>query len=192
MHSRAPDAPEPSDAELVSRARGGDRRAFDVLVRRYAPRVFGLVLKWIRDRDQAEEIAQDAFVRAWKGLDRFQGGEEFRSWVFRIAVNAAADELRARKRHRPVPLEEVSEADLGSASGPDPGEAIDAQRLGRRLENALSRLGPEFRAVLLLRAREEMSYEEIASTLQIPAGTVMSRLARARQQLRSLLEEEGS
>jgi RNA polymerase sigma-70 factor, ECF subfamily len=192
MQSRRPDAPEPSDADLVSRARAGDRRAFDVLVRRYAPRVFGLVLKWVHDRDQAEEIAQDAFVRAWKGLDRFEGGEEFRAWVFRIAVNAAADELRARKRHRPVPLEDVSEAELGSVTDPDPAEAIDAQRLGRRLENALDRLSPEYRAVLLLRAREELSYEEIASTLRIPAGTVMSRLARARRQLRSLLEEEGS
>jgi RNA polymerase sigma-70 factor (ECF subfamily) len=190
MRAGEPRSSELDDAALVDRARGGDRRAYDALVHRYAPRVFGLVLRWMHDRDDAEEVAQTAFVRAWQALPKFHGGEEFRAWLFRIAVNAANDELRARKRHRPVRMEDVDEAELDAAAGtaPDPAEAARAARLGERLDTALARLSEEHRAVLLLRAREEMSYAEIAATLKIPAGTVMSRLARARKELRALLE----
>ena len=185
-----PSREEPADAELARRARAGERAAFDALVRRYSGRVFGLVLRWMRDPEDAREIAQEAFVRAWRGLPRFEGGEEFRGWLFRIAVNAANDELRARKRHGGVNLDDVPESQLGSAQPEDPLDEMEGERLAGRLERALARLNDEHRAVLLLRAREEMSYEEIAHALDIPRGTVMSRLARARARLRELLAEE--
>ena len=182
----------PEDADLVARARQGDRRAFDELVRRYSRRVFGLVLRWVKDADDAEEIAQEAFIRAWRALPKFEGGAEFRAWLFRIAVNTATDELRARKRRRSVPLDDVSESELGAAPAEDPAETLQGERLGERLERAMARLSDEHRLILLLRAREEMSYEEIAHTLAVPKGTVMSRLARARTQLKALLDQEST
>ncbi len=171
-------------------ARLGDRLAFEGLVARYSRRVYGLAYRWMRGADDAEDIAQIAFVKAWQSLATFQGGEEFRAWIFRIAVNAATDELRARKRRRPVPIEDVNELELGATSGEEPGDRVHGERLAERLDAAMARLGEEHRVVLLLRAREEMSYDEIAAALGIPRGTVMSRLSRARAQLRALLQEE--
>jgi RNA polymerase sigma factor (sigma-70 family) len=184
----APDA-APPDAHLVALARGGDRRAFEVLVRRYSPRVFGLALRHVRSRDYAEDITQESLVRAWQGLRSFRGGEEFRGWLFRIAVNLARDHLRARRRHPPVPLEEASELELGASPAAAPDEELERRQLSERLEGALARLGEEHREILLLRAMEEMSYDEMSAVLRIPRGTVMSRLARARARLRGLLEE---
>ncbi len=182
--------PGAADATLVERARAGDRRAFDELARRYSRRLFGLVLRWTRDPDQAQDLTQEALVRAWRGLARFEGGQEFRSWLFRIALNLATDQARARRRHRSVPLSEMTEGELGEAPGERTEERLDREQLAGRLEAGLARLSPEHRAVLLLRAREEMSYDEIAATLGVPRGTVMSRLARARLQLRAWLEQE--
>ncbi|HVP38156.1 MAG TPA: sigma-70 family RNA polymerase sigma factor [Candidatus Saccharimonadales bacterium] len=173
----------------MAEVRAGDRRAFEILVRRYSGRVFGLALRHVRSRDEAEEITQESLVRAWQGLRAFRGGEEFRAWLFRIAVNLARDRLRARRRHPPVPLEEVGEAELGAAPGAGPEEELESRQLTERLERALARLGEEHREILLLRALEEMSYQEMSAVLRVPAGTVMSRLARARMRLRELLEE---
>ena len=181
---------EISDSELVAKARSGDRPAFEALVARYSRRVFGLAFKWMKNREDAEEITQIAFVRAWQGLPNFLGGEEFRGWLFRIAVHAATDELRSRKRRKSVPLDDVSELELGSTSPDETDLGLDARDLAERLDTALGLLREEYRLVLLLRAREEMSYDEIAATLGIPIGTVMSRLARARGQLRNLLQEK--
>ena len=179
-----------TDSDLVAKARAGNRPAFEALVSRYSRRVFGLAYKWMRSREDAEEITQIAFVKAWQGLPNFQGGEEFRGWLFRIAVHSAADELRSRKRRRSVPLEDVSELELGSTAPEEADLAMDAEELAERLDQALGQLREEYRLVLLLRAREEMSYDEMAKTLGVPIGTVMSRLARARGQLRSLMQEK--
>jgi RNA polymerase sigma-70 factor (ECF subfamily) len=182
--------PAPTDADLVALARGGDRRAFEALLRRYASRLFGLALRHLRNRDEAEDIVQETFVRAWQGLPAFRGGEEFRGWLFRICVNQARDRLRARRRRPTTPLEDVPEPELGVSPGPAPDEELEQRMLEERLDRALERLGLEHREILLLRALEELSYDEIAAVLRIPRGTVMSRLARARARLRALLEEE--
>jgi RNA polymerase sigma factor (sigma-70 family) len=179
----------PPDAELVRRARGGDRPAFETLLRRYSPRVFGLALRHVRDRDEAGDIVQETFVKAWQGLEHFRGGEEFRGWLFRICVNQARDRLRARRRHPQTPLEDAAELELVASPGAGPDEELEERQLTERLDRALALLGAEHREILLLRAVEEMSYDEMASVLRVPRGTVMSRLARARARLRTLLEE---
>ena len=182
-------SPERSDAELVVRARDGERGAFEALMRRYGPRVRGLARRYLLDPDEAADAVQDTFVHAWQGLGSFRGGEEFRGWLFRICVNLARDRLRARRRHPAVPLEEVPEPELGPAADPPPDQQLDRRLLAERLERAMARLGPEHREILVLRAVEEMSYDEMAAVLRIPRGTVMSRLARARMRLRELMEE---
>jgi RNA polymerase sigma-70 factor, ECF subfamily len=181
--------PESPDATLVALARGGDRRAFEELLRRYSPRVFALALRHMRDRDDAGDVVQETFVRAWQGLGAFRGGEEFRGWLFRICVNQARDRLRSRKRHPSTPLEDVGEAELGTDPGHGPDQELESRLMTERLDRALEKLDEPHREILLLRAMEEMSYDEIASVLRIPRGTVMSRLARARTRLRTLMEE---
>ncbi|MBI5837068.1 MAG: sigma-70 family RNA polymerase sigma factor [Candidatus Eisenbacteria bacterium] len=184
-----PETPPADDAALVARARQGDRAAFDGLVRRHAPRIFGLALRLVRDRDEAEDVVQEACVKAWLGLSAFHGGVEFRAWLLRIALNAARDHLRARRRRPDVPLDLAPEPELRETARALPDEELERRMFSERVARAVDRLGPEHREILLLRAVEELSYDEMAAALEIPRGTVMSRLARARERLRALLDE---
>ncbi len=175
-----------SDERLVAAARSGDHAAFNELVRRYQQLVFAVSLRLLRDRDLAEDVTQEAFVRAYLSLDRFRGSN-FRAWVLRIAHNAALDLLRATARRPHAPLEVVPEL-----PGPEPGEtsAAEYQGLVVALEAALAALPPDQRAVVILADVEGLSYDEVAEILAIPVGTVKSRLARARVRLRALLAND--
>jgi len=174
-----------SDASLVAAAQAGDQEAFAALVERYQGLVFAVCYRLLGDRDAAEDIAQDAFVRAYLALDRFRG-TNFRAWVLRIAHNAALDYLRSLSRHRQVPLDRAPEerVELESPSPVEQGGLVAA------LEAALAALPPEQRAVVLLVDVEGLPYEEVAAVLGVPVGTVKSRLARARVRLRALLEAD--
>ena len=168
------------DDDWVRRAQAGDRKAFSELVRRYQDRVYRHLLRMLGSHDDALELTQDAFVKAWQALPQWQPEAQFRTWLIRIANNTALDALRRRKLVEFVPLEDSFDA---PDSGPDPERQAQATQEVRQLEASLKRLAPEHREILLLREVEEMSYEEIGRVLSLSEGTVKSRLARARTAL---------
>jgi RNA polymerase sigma-70 factor (ECF subfamily) len=183
--ARPPQAgPGPDETFLLARARQGDLAAFEEVVRRHQRRVYGVALRIVRAHDVADDVAQETFVRAWRSLDRFDLGRPFGPWVCRIAANLAVNHVRsprAREEGLPEGHAEVPSADPGPL-----GTVLDAEAK-RVLDEAVDRLSPEQRAVFVLRAVEEMSYEEIAGALGINPGTVMSRLFRARARLAKTL-----
>jgi RNA polymerase sigma-70 factor (ECF subfamily) len=176
-----PDAGSADDeAFLVGRARHGDLSAFEEIVRRHRRRVYGVALRIVRCHETAEDVAQEAFVRAWRGLERFDLGRPFAPWVCRIAANLALNHVRS-PRMREQPLPEGREESPASDSGPLE-TMLDAEAR-RVLDEALGALPAEQRAVLVLRVFEELSYDEIAGALGLSPGTVMSRLFRGRERL---------
>lgn len=169
------------DNALAVRAREGDRNAFAELVRRHQDRVFRFLVRLTGSRDDALDVAQDSFLRAWQALPGWRPEAKFGTWLFQIARNAALDLLRRRGTVEvatdPAALPEQWR------HGDDPFVRLDGTQRVRLLERALAELSPEHREILLLREIEEMGYEEIAATLDLTEGTVKSRLARARTAL---------
>lgn len=172
-----------AESELIVRAQGGDQRAFAALVRRYQDRVFRFILRLVGTREDAMDLTQETFMKAHQALPGWRPEAQFRTWLFRIAHNAALDVLRRRKHVEFVSVDDLPAGDEGHALR-DPARRPE-QRLADRqsielLERALRDLPAEQREILLLRELEDMSYAEIAATLGIAEGTVKSRLARAR------------
>ena len=176
------------DSDLVAWSKAGDLEAFGELVRRYQKPVFRIVLRMVRSPDDADDLTQDTFVRAHRGLKTFKDEYDFHPWLYRIAVNQAINFLNKRKRQAAADLDEVPEGDIRAGPEPEsPLQSASRQELLTRLETALDKLPEEQRTVFLLRVQEGLSYEEIAETMDTPKGTVMSRLARARMALRKHL-----
>lgn len=171
---------EPTDGACITLAQQGDRNAFGTLVRRYQTPVYRFVLRMVGSHDEAMELTQDIFVKAWQALPAWQPEAQFRTWLFHIASNTAMDALRRRKIVEFVPLEEDYDA---PHAGAGPEAQLQAKQRIRALEASLQRLPPDQREIVLLREVEGMSYGEIGATLRISAGTVKSRLARAREAL---------
>lgn len=174
------------DDGLVRRCRRGDRAAFGELVTLHQDRVYRLAMGMVGP-DAAEDVAQRAFIKAWQGIDRFDGRSAFGTWLHRIAVNLCLDELRRTARFRPLPLDDT----VPAAGEPDPAEEL-AERdelAGRReaLAWALEQMPTEDRLILHLRTVDERSYEEIARMLDLNSRTVGTRLFRARVRLRALI-----
>jgi len=180
------------DHSLVQACRDGRTEAFGILVERYQRRLYPTVLRLVGSAEDAEDILQDAFFRAFEKLDQFQGESSFYTWVYRIAVNLALSGQRRRRvrsvfrlgRKPPVsrglhPADESAEA--------DPSVRLERAERERIVEAALNRLGPEHRAVVVLKDFDGRRYEEISAILNIPVGTVRSRLHRARCELRDRL-----
>jgi len=178
------DEPGPKDGELARRAAGGDDAAFAELVRRHAPRVRALCSATLGGPSEAEDAAQEAFLKAHRALARFSGQASFGTWLHRIAVNHCLDVLRAAGRRRSESLDALLEAD-GSALGGVLSEASPAKALEDRdtVKRLLARLNPEQRLALTLREAEGLSYEEIASVMACSLDSVKSRLKRARIEL---------
>lgn len=185
---------EIDDLALVLRAKEGDQRAFKLLVERYQRKVYAVAHGMVKDREEALDIAQEAFVKVHRNLDRFKGDSAFYTWLYRITRNLAIDRIRAR-RNESVGFDEA----VGSEDSPEPGflsTRLDAdpqksalrRELAGKLEDALAQLPVKHREILLLREVEGMSYEDLAATLDIPKGTVMSRLFHARSKMQKLLE----
>ncbi|MGF1505657.1 MAG: sigma-70 family RNA polymerase sigma factor [Chloroflexi bacterium] len=171
------------ELDLIERAQTGDRHAFSELVRRYRAAVIRVVYRMCGDSHVAEDAAQEAFIRAWMHLPRYQPRSAFRSWLYRIATNAALDVLRRQK-----PTTDIDELPLCDTTlGPE--RVMVVEERASLVREAVMALSPASRAALILREYEGMSYQEIADTLEIPIGTVMSRLNYARKQLRILLED---
>lgn len=185
----SPAIKEATDAELVARSKEADTAAFGELVSRYQKPVFRIILRMVKSQDDADDLTQDTFVRAHRGLKTFKEEYDFHPWLYRIAVNQAINFINKRKRQAAVDLDEVPESDL-ETPGPEaesPLQSASRRELMEHLDGALERLPEEQRAVFLLRVQEGLSYEEIADVMDTPKGTVMSRLARARMALRKSL-----
>lgn len=174
------------EADLLVRARGGDVPAFEEIVRRYQRRVYAVALRVLRRHETADDVAQEAFVKAWQSLDRFDAARPFGPWICRIAVNLAINHVRSPQWREEELPEEPAAAPLPS-SGAGPLRGVLDREAQQQLDRALSALPAEQRAVFALRTFEEMSYKEIADALDLSIGTVMSRLSRARDKLREAL-----
>ncbi len=174
-------SPASTETDLIHAARHGDRAAFGELVRRHCDGVINVVYRMCGDPDLAEEAAQEAFLRAWQNLGRYNPKFPFRNWVYRIAINAALDALR--REPQKVDLEGLP---LHASNG-QPEKSYEDRERTEQVRQALQALPPNSRAVMVLREYQGLSYKEIASTLGIPIGTVMSRLNYARNQLRQAL-----
>jgi RNA polymerase sigma-70 factor (ECF subfamily) len=179
------------DGTLVERVRGGDVAAFEPLVEKYRQRVYRLAFNVLRDQEDARDVAQEAFIKAYKALPSFRGQSAFYTWLFRIVMNVAHDKARQRgAAGRAFGTERVTEEEW-ERTMPDPGEEPDAaaaraeQRA--RITRALEALPEHHRAIIMLSDLEGLSYREIADVLNIPMGTVMSRLHNARKRLCSIL-----
>lgn len=187
---RTPGRQDGDEAELIERARGGDSEAFGVLVERYQRRVVGVALSVVKNQDDAIELAQETFVRAFENLKKFESRSSFSTWLYRIAANLAIDFWRREGRHVVLRGEDADREiqRLPSLQG-DSFKVVSSNELSERLKKALEQLTPEHRAVILLREVEGLSYDEISETLQCPRGTVMSRLHYARTHLRMILRD---
>jgi RNA polymerase sigma-70 factor (ECF subfamily) len=179
-----------SDRDLVDQVRYGDLEAFDELYRRFSDMVFNLALRMAGERDVAEDLTQEIFLRVYRHLAGFQGRSSVRTWVYRVAVNACRSGLARQGRRaafvQTVDAELLARVPTGEA-GPE-SVAAHAERR-RRLETALATLPLTFRSAVVLRDIEGLSYDEIAEILGVRLGTVRSRIARGRSRLRGLLEE---
>lgn len=183
-----------ADRELVLRAREGDRDAFAEIVRSYQRRIYAVAMRMTRRHEVADDITQVTFIRAYRNLERFELGRPLLPWLRRIAVNLAINHLNgAARREQALYTEDDPEGPRVRATAgdaplhADPHRLLETKELEKDLERALARLSPDQRAVFVLKVHEGMRYEEIAATLEISQGTVMSRLSRARARLKELL-----
>ncbi len=187
------------DLTLVRRARSGDQRAFGLLVERYQKKVYAVALGMVKDAEEALDVSQEAFVKVHRYLDHFKGDSSFYTWLYRITTNTCIDVLRRRGTNSSESVEyddsvqmDLAEANLGALGSQlesSPAKAALRRELGEKLEEALAQLPEKHRAILLLRELEGMSYEDLARTLEIPKGTVMSRLFHARAKVQRLLAD---
>ena len=185
------------DADVVRLAQQGRELAFRELVRRYERPVFSLVFRMVRDRETAEDLAQDAFVKILNHIDKYSPEFKFSSWLFKIANNVAIDHLR-RRRLDTISMDgsphastasEVEATTLNLESEQESAlDELEAKELGSAIEQAIAKLRPEYRACIMLRHVEGRAYEEIAATLDLPLGTVKTYIYRARHELRKALE----
>ena len=182
-----------TEQELVRAAAGGDTEAFERLVRTYENKIYHLALRMCGSADEAADIAQEAFLAAWRGLPSFRGEAGFATWLYRLTSNAAIDYLRRQKKQRGDMSLDDEELGLDAVdSGPSPQETAEGSELRSAVAAGLNQLSEGHRQVLVLREIQGLSYEEIASVLELDIGTVKSRISRARSSLRKILLESGN
>jgi RNA polymerase sigma factor (sigma-70 family) len=177
--------PSRPEAELIALAQNGDHAAYGALVRAHQDRIYRHLLNLTGSREDALELSQEVFIKAWEALPAWRPEARFHTWVYRIASNVALDVLRRRKVVQFVALEEDYDA---PADQPGPESQLQARQQLRGLDAALARLPADQREIVLLREVEGLGYEELAATLSIDVGTVKSRLARARAALAAMHE----
>lgn len=186
------------DADVVLHAQRGREDAFRELVRRYERPIFSLIYRMVRDRETAEDLSQDTFIKVLNHIDRYRPEFRLSSWLFKIANNVAIDHLRKRhlstisidgSPHAATAAEvEATSFDV-RAKQEDALEELEARELGGAIEQAIAKLRPEYRACIMLRHIDDRSYEEIATILDLPLGTVKTYIHRARHELREALED---
>ncbi len=185
-----------SELDLVKRCQAGDTEAFDELVTRYRTRIFGMIYNMVHSEQDAWDLAQDSFVKAWKSIKRFRGHSSFYTWIYRIVMNVTIDWLRKKQVKGGSEFDDaihLKEIDPASKTLPKadalPYETMEQMEIRGRIDNAIAQLSPEHRAVILMKEIEEMQYHEIAEMLGCSIGTVMSRLFYARKKLQNLLRD---
>jgi RNA polymerase sigma-70 factor (ECF subfamily) len=186
-----------SELDLVKRCQAGQTEAFDELVVRYRTRIFGMIYNMVHNEQDAWDLAQDSFVKAWNSIKRFRGQSSFYTWIYRIVMNVTIDWLR-KKQVKGAGTEfddaiQLKEIEPASKTVPKP-DALPYERMERseiraQIDNAIAQLSPEHRAVILMKEIEDMQYREIAEALGCSIGTVMSRLFYARKKLQNLLRD---
>ena len=186
-----------TDQELAARARAGDQDAFERLVLDNQNKVYSLAVRLVGDREEAADLAQEAFLKAWQGLSSFQGESSFSTWIYRLTTNVCIDYLRRKKRRQEVePAVSLDDEDSGWAepadAGQDPQRKLEEAERSRALSRGLERLPEHQRQVLVMRELSGLSYQEIGAATGLDLGTVKSRIARARLALRKILLEDGN
>src|SRR5213596_3760391 len=186
-----------SEMDLVKRCQAGDTEAFDELVTRYRTRIFGMIYNMVHNEQDAWDLAQDSFVKAWKSIKRVRGRSAFYTWIYRIIMNVTIDWLR-KKQVKGAGAEfddaiQLKEINPASRTVPKaealPHERMEQREIRQRIDAAITQLTPEHRAVILMKELEDMQYHEIAEALGCSIGTVMSRLFYARKKLQNLLRD---
>ncbi len=182
-----------TEQELVRAAAGGDTEAFARLVRTYENKIYSLAFRMCGSADDAGDIAQEAFLAAWRGLPSFRGEAGFATWLYRLTSNAAIDYLRRQKKQRGDMSLDDEELGLDAVdTGPGPQDAAERTEVRSAVAAGLQALSEDHRQVLVLREIQGLSYEEIAGVLEVDLGTVKSRISRARSALRKILLESGN
>jgi len=189
----------PPDNELVERFKSGDRRAFDELVRRYQHRVFTLAMRWMGDEQIANEVSQDVFIALFRSLKNFRGDAQLSTWIYRVVVNHCKNRRQYRRRrkmtrHEPLEGDRATDDDAPkrqiAGDGPAPDASVHQSDAERLIREALDQMEEDQRVIIVLRDIEDLSYEEISELLELPRGTVKSRLHRARAQLARILNRQ--
>ena len=186
---------ERQEQQWVDAARQGDQSAFEQLVRLYEKRVLALTTRMCKNPADAEEAAQEAFLSAWQGLPFFRGESSFSTWLYRLASNACVDLLRREGRRQSAAGPSLNDEEVQLEvpdTAPSPQEQAERSELRQQIEAGLQALTPDHRQVLLLREMHQLSYDEIAQTLDVDVGTVKSRINRGRKQLRNFLLRSGN
>ena len=184
---RKPDAGAEETA-LIAASQQGDQAAFTELVRRYQRAVYRVAYALTRNASDADDLAQETFVRAWGAIGRFELGQPLHPWLARIATNQAYSLFRHRKRRPETSIEPLVEAGMQWGTDDDPADHAARHQHERQLRISFEQLSQEHQAVLALRVLKDFSYEQIAEALGVPIGTVMSRLSRARTELKRLMQ----
>ncbi len=192
--------PEPSDrtdqpdVELVAAARSGDMEAYEELVHRHRDKIYARAFSMVRNEEQALDLSQEAWIKAWQRLHQFHGDASFSTWITRITINLSLDFLRKAKRQRAESVEALEESAGGverqlPVMNPNPTARLERAELRAKIDQALAKLSEDHRTVLVLHEFEELPYKEIAERVGCSIGTVMSRLFYARRRMAAALKE---
>ena len=184
-----------TDQQLVAKVQKGDSRAFDLLVLKYQHKIFGLISRYVHDADEVQDVAQEAFIKAYRALPRFRGDSAFYTWLYRIAINTAKNHLVSRSRRPPGSDVEVEDAEYfdGGAALRDinsPENAFFEAELKTVVERAIGNLPDDLKTAVTLREFDGLSYEDIAEIMDCPVGTVRSRIFRAREAVDKQITEQ--
>lgn len=175
-----------TDQQLVERARNGDTRAFDLLVKKYQHKIIGLIGRYVNDHSEVQDVAQEAFIKAYRALGSFRAESAFYTWMYRIAINTAKNHLVSRSRRPPGSDLDMSDAEILDHSGrladiETPEAAMARDQLEKAVFDAIEALPDDLRTAITLREMDGLSYEDIANIMECPVGTVRSRIFRARE-----------
>jgi len=186
----------PADGDLVERCQRGDTAAFDELVTRYRGKAYAMIYNMVHNEQDAWDLAQDGFLKAWKSIGRFRGQSSFYTWLYRIMMNVTIDSLRRKQVGGETEFDDsiaLRNIDPNSLTTPKTGvlpyEKVSGDEIRARIDSAITRLTPEHRAVILMREIDGMEYQEIADALDCSIGTVMSRLFYARKKMQTMLKD---
>ena len=180
------DRAELGDKQLVERVQRGDQRAYDMLVLKYQHKIFGLISRYVKDSDEIQDVAQEAFIKAYRALPNFRGDSAFYTWLYRIAINTAKNYLVSRNRRPPSLDVDVGDAEYYDGAGglhetDNPENVLLGNELKQVVDRAIQALPEDLRTALTLREFDGLSYEDIADVMDCPVGTVRSRIFRARE-----------